>query len=221
MKAVCLWSGGKDSCFACYKAKEQGIDIRYLLNFASDTERKSRSHEIDSELILRQAELTGIPVIQKYTSSASYEKTFKETINSLKKEGVEAIVFGDIYLQEHKDWIDRICGELSVKAILPLWKIDTDMLINEFIGLGFETVVVTAKKDIMEKEHIGRVIDRGFVDELVSMNKDIDLCGEKGEFHTLVTAGPLFNKKRINLKETGKTLKEGRHVLNILNYEIA
>jgi len=195
MKVVSMWSGGKDSCFACYKAIEAGHDVRALVNFINSETGKSMSHNLDGAVIKSQCAAIGIHLEQVPTTKKDYSRDFKAAINRLKKkDGIEGIVFGDIYLQEHRDWIDKICLELDVKAILPLWKIDTKTLIEEFVGDGFKTRVVAVNNKYLTKDWIGRDIDRKFIKELETMG-NIDLCGEKGEFHTFVYDGPIFKKR--------------------------
>jgi uncharacterized protein (TIGR00290 family) len=192
MKVVCLWSGGKDSCFACYKAKNAGHEILALFNFTDAENKNSSSHGLPAELIVKQAELIGIPLMQKPMPKERYEAEFKVLISDWKKkEGIEGIVFGDIYLQEHKEWIDRVCRELKVEPILPLWEKNTKELLLEMINSGFKAIVVTTNPNLLGKEWLGRRIDKKFIEEL---KVGIDPCGEKGEFHTLVVDGPMFSK---------------------------
>jgi uncharacterized protein (TIGR00290 family) len=215
MKAVSLWSGGKDSCFACYKAKEDGFEIKNLINFISPDTKKSFSHNLDAQLILEQANATGINLIQKETSKDNYEENFKEVISELKRKGTEAVIFGDIYLQEHKDWIESVCRQIDIKPLMPLWGKETGKLIQEFIDANFEALIVRVRRDILTKEYLGRKIDNAFIKYL---SKNIDPCGERGEFHSLVTNGPLF-KRRLKITKTKKNLKENFWILDILSYE--
>lgn len=138
-KIVSLWSGGKDSCFAHYKAIQQGYNIYSLLNFINKDSHKSLSHGLPHQLILTQAKLMEIPIIQKEVTKNTYTYEFK---NIITQENIKGVVFGDIYLQEHKDWIDKICNELQIKPIMPLWGAATTKLVDEFIELGFEAIIV-------------------------------------------------------------------------------
>lgn len=192
MKVVCLWSGGKDSCFAGYKAKLAGYEILALFNFTKTNGKDSLSHGLSSKIIRKQTEMIGIPLVQKIMPETNYRQEFKNIITIWKKEkGIEGIVFGDIYLQEHKDWIDKVCQELEVASILPLWGRDTKELILEIINSGFKAIVVSTRAEILGKEWLGRKINKEFIQEL---SQEIDPCGEKGEFHTFVYNGPLFKK---------------------------
>lgn len=216
MKVVSLWSGGKDSCFACYKAVSTGYNVTALFNFINSNGRKSVSHGLPAKLISQQAELTGIPILQKAMPKKTYRREFINLIAGWKEEkGIEGIVFGDIYLQEHKDWLDKVSQESKVKAIFPLWKKDTKKLIEEFVRLGFEAVIVTAKSGVLTKDWLGRKIDKQFTKIL---KPGIDPCGEQGEFHTFVTNGPLF-KKQIEITKSKEKFKDGRWFLNILDWK--
>ncbi|MBI5143768.1 MAG: diphthine--ammonia ligase [Candidatus Omnitrophica bacterium] len=213
MKAVSLWSGGKDSCFAEYKARSLGYEILALFNFTKVDENNSLSHGLSSEIIRKQAEVIGIPIVQKAMPQENYRQEFKNIIGAWKKErGIEGIVFGDIYLEEHKNWIDKICQELEVEAIMPIWGRDTKELIMEIIDSGFEAIVVSTRADILGKEWLGRKIDKEFIEQL---SPEIDPCGEKGEFHTFVYNGPTF-KNRVEFEVRKKVLKDKNYYLELI-----
>lgn len=214
MKVISLWSGGKDSCFACYKAKLQGYQVISIVNFTDSDGVNSVSHGLSADIIQRQAGLIDIPLLQKTMPRKGYTDAFKVLVEELKaREGIEGIVFGDIYLQEHRDWIDRVCNELKVEAILPIWTNDTEKLVKEIIDSGFKSIVVSAKKDILGEQWLGREINDGFVKDLKALG-DFDLCGEKGEFHTFVYDGPLF-KEKVKFKKGDKKLRDDRWFLEI------
>jgi uncharacterized protein (TIGR00290 family) len=147
-----------------------------------------------------------------------YGEAFKALIEDYKiKEGIEGIVCGDIYLQGHRDWIDKVCAELKVKAILPIWTEDTEGLIKEIIDSGFKSVVVSVKKDVLGQEWLGRKIDDGFVKDLKALG-NIDLCGERGEFHTFVYDGPIF-KQPLKFAAGSQTETQTHFFLEILPEE--
>lgn len=211
-KIISSWSGGKDSCFACYKAIQQGHHVLHLLNITTD---RATGHKLSFNLLSDQAKVIKIPLIYKNIKWNEYEDTFKKIIINLKE--VKAVVFGDIYLQEHKDWIERICKELKIVPLLPLWGIDTIEIIKDFIACGFETIIVSTNSDFLGNEFLGRQIDLNLIQELLKLK--IDPCGENGEFHTFVVGGPLF-KKRIKIKRADKILKNKHWILDILEYEM-
>jgi Predicted ATPases of PP-loop superfamily len=218
MKVVSLWSGGKDSCFACYKAIASGYEVVTLLNFTQSGAHASLSHGLSSRVILNQAESTGISVTQKAMPQGSYRDEFKKLITELKEtKGINGVVFGDIYLQEHKDWIDKVCGELEVEAILPLWGRETRELAMEIIDAGFKAVIVAVKLECMGSEWLGRHIDRQFVEKMKFLPQ-LDLCGEKGEYHTFVYDGPIF-KKSVEFIVGKKVLKDKHWFLELIPEE--
>ena len=218
-KAFVSWSGGKETSLACYKATQnKNLTIKYLLNMISEDGKHSRSHGISSALLRAQADAMGIPIIQRKTTWEGYEGVFKEAVSELKKEGVKTGVFGDIDLQEHRDWVERVCREIGIRPVLPLWKEDREKLLREFIRVGFKAIVIATKADLLGKKWLGRKIDEEFIEDLKRLN-NIDLCGEKGEYHTFVFDGPLF-KKRIEITKSKKVLRKKHWFLEILEWKL-
>ncbi len=215
MSYIASWSGGKESCFACYNAIQSGYKIPYLVNFISKEYRRVSFHGTEARLIQLQAESIGIPLVQKETTWNGYEQEFKEAVKSLIPEGIEGMVFGDIYLQEHRDWVERVCGELGIKAIEPLWGRDPEGVLIEFIDEGFEALIISANSSLFDEKWIGRKVDRDFLRYLKDNN--IDGCGENGEYHTFVTDGPLF-KKKINVIKSRVIKREDRWFLDTIEY---
>ncbi len=221
--AIASWSGGKDSCLALYKAMNEGQDVRYLLNFMSRATRRCCFHGIESPLLNLQTSLLDIPIVQRAVSPDMelYEQEFKEAVSELKKEGADKMVFGDVYLDEHRDWIHRVCSDLGIEPVEPLWGMPADKVVEEFIDAGFEAIVVSCKADILGEDFIGRRVDAEFIETL--QKKNICPCGENGEFHTLVIGGPIFNG-RIDITKSETILKEGAWThwfLDIQKYEAA
>lgn len=216
--AISSWSGGKDSCFACYLALTQGYRVTHLVNFISQEYRRVSFHGTKAHLISRQAEAIGIPLAQ-YTvppDMSLYEQRFKKAVSTLKRRGTGTMVFGDIHLQEHRDWLERVTAEVGIQAVLPLWGKAPGTCLTEFIEAGFETVVISAKASIFGKEWLGRKIDQDFLNDLKDMAQisGIDLCGEQGEYHTIVIDGPLF-KKRMEVTYGERVQRDGHWFLDI------
>jgi diphthine-ammonia ligase len=211
------WSGGKDSCMALYEALQQGLKISHIVNFISDNPQKVRFHGTDARIISLQSQALGIPLFQKVTSWEEYERDFKAGVSELKSAGLTGMVFGDIYLDPHLEWVQRVCGEIGVEALEPLWHMDTCQLLDKFIKLGFKSVVICAKADLIERNWLGRVVDAEFMQYLI--NRNVDPCGENGEYHTLVVDGPLFSQP-IELLETSVYEREGYYLLDIPRYRL-
>lgn len=216
MKALCMWSAGKDSCFACYKALASGHEIAGLLHFTNPEAQVSLAHRLGRELVSRQASSLGIPLISKAMPRENYRDEFIEIILELKKhQGIQGIVFGDIYLQEHRDWIEAVCAETSMEAVFPLWGQDTKKLAREMIEAGFRAVVVAVNAEVLEMEWLGREFDKCFLEALP---EEVDRCGEKGEFHTFVFDGPFF-KESLSFSTGEILLKDKNWFLEILPAE--
>jgi uncharacterized protein (TIGR00290 family) len=217
-KAISSWSGGKDSSFACYLAQRQGYDVTHLVNFISKEFRRVSFHGTRAHLISRQARAIGLSLAQYAVppDMALYERTFKKAATAQKRQGAEAMVFGDIYLDEHRDWVERVCGELGLVPVLPLWGREPEALLKEFIDSGFEAVMISAKADIFGQEWLGRTIDHSFLVDFKQLvkGKDVDVCGEKGEYHTVVVDGPLF-KQRLEITRGAKVLRDGYWFLDV------
>ena len=218
-RVVASWSGGKESCFACYKAILEGFEVSHLLNFISE-DRRCMSHGIDSKLMIAQSQAIEIPIVQRKVTWDTYEQEFKTVIRELKRIGVGGAVFGDIDIQEHKDWVDRVCKELNIKPVMPLWGRDPEQILTDFIDEGFEAIVVMVKADLLGEEWLGRRVDESFVSDLLKLKNKVHLCGELGEYHTYVTNGPFF-KRRIKILDSSRMLKNGYRNLDISKHEVS
>ncbi|MGY0288737.1 MAG: Dph6-related ATP pyrophosphatase [Candidatus Methanodesulfokora washburnensis] len=202
--AVASWSGGKDSCLAYYKAIQSGFNVKYLVNFVGKDGRAS-GHGLRREVLALQAEALGVPIIQEVTTWETYEERFKDVMSRLKQKGINAAVFGDIWIPEHLEWVAKVCNEIGIAYVEPLWNHDTLELLKEFISLGFRAIVVSVRADLLSDDWLGREIDYKFIEDMIAINKtrNIDLCGERGEYHTLVIDGPIF-RKRLRIVERNK-----------------
>jgi uncharacterized protein (TIGR00290 family) len=210
---IASWSGGKDSCFACYLAIKRGMNLSHLVHF----DRPNNLHGVDPALIRLQAELAGIPMVQKQVLSEDFEREFKDTVSHLKNNGVRGMVFGDIYLEPHLEWVARVCKELGIEAQEPLWGMKTEKIMEDFFAAGFETIIASGNRDLIDRAWIGRKMDREFIEYLKS--RKLDVCGESGEFHTFVTAGPMF-KGRIEILEKDIISRDGFWFLDVKEYRV-
>ena len=207
------WSGGKESSLAFHRAKLDGLCPSCLLNMVSRDSSKSRTHRLAQEVLSLQAEAIDIPLVQRKTSWRDYEDNFKETVLRIKKSGIEGGVFGDMDLEEHRTWVERICKEVGVRGYLPLWGSDQKEILEDFIDSGFEAIVVAVKAQVLNKSWLGRKIDGRFVEDITTL-KNITPCGEAGEYHTLVIDGPIF-KKRIVVLESEIVQRQEHWFLDI------
>jgi len=219
MKVAVAWSGGKDSCFACYKAIKEGYNVNGLLVMMTD-KSASNFHLIDSNLLDDQSQSIGIPIIKQITSPDMYEKDFKEALLELKNRGVEGLVTGDVFdvALHEPGWLDRICREVDLIPVKPLWHLDTKQILTEFMNEGFKAIIVRVKNTLLGLEWLGREINEEFLKDLLELGT-IDPCGEHGEFHSFVTDGPIF-KNRIEICQSEKTTINGYGRLEIKSYKI-
>lgn len=200
-RSVCSWSGGKDSCFALIRSLKEGIEPCVLLNVLNEEGKISRSHGIPVEILIEQSHLANIPIHPIRSSWKEYEQKFTEALFYLKeKYNLTHAVFGDIDLQAHRDWEEKVCSNAVLQAFLPLWKEDRRKLVFEMIDSGIKTMIISCNEKMGEK-FIGKILNKEVIEELEKI--DIDPCGENGEFHTLVLNCSLF-KKELSIKITGK-----------------
>lgn len=193
MKVLSSWSGGKDSCFALMKAVEQGLKPTVLLNMMNENGKVSRSHGIPFSILEQQAKQIGVPLVAVPATWNDYEKNYIAILHDIKKQfEIEGVVFGDIDLEPHREWEEKVCNAAELKAILPLWQQDRVDLVNEMIDTGIETMIVSCNLELGE-EYLGKIVTKELAIEL--QGKGIDPCGENGEFHTLVINCPLFKEK--------------------------
>ena len=213
------WSGGKDSCLACFKAIEESYAVSNLLIMMAD-DTTSNFHLINSDLLDAQSNAIGIPIIKQVTSPDMYENNFRNALFDLKNKGVEGLVTGDVFdVALHEEgWLDRICHEVDLIPIRPLWHLDTKKILTEFINEGFKAILVRVKNEVMGLDWLGREINQKFYEDLLNLGT-IDPCGEHGEYHSFVIDGPIF-KNRIEITDSKKTTINGYGQLKIKQYTI-
>ena len=215
MQLFSSWSGGKDCMLALYRIQKSGTDqVKVLLNMCDSDMDFSRSHGIGQKLVIRQADALGIELLQPKTDRAGYEQNFKAAILKLKEQGITGGVFGDIYLLEHRQWIERVCSECGIEAIFPLWDNSVNELAAEIISEGFKTLAVSVNAKQLTEDFLGRVYDLAFVEEL-SKIEGVDVCAELGEFHTFVYDGPNFSRP-VSFQKGAVSFRDNHWFLEII-----
>ncbi|WP_312102538.1 Dph6-related ATP pyrophosphatase [Acinetobacter venetianus] len=191
-RSIVSFSGGKDSSLALYHALQSGTVIGLIVMLEEQGQR-SRSHAMPLDIIQAQADAIGLPVFMASSSWADYEDKFIDLMNQAKQKGAEVLVTGDLDMPQHGCWHDRVTQQVGLKLAMPLWLRPHREVVEEFINLGFRSVVVTVNLKLgMKIEDLGKILTLEYIQELES--RDIDPCGEGGEFHTTVIDGPIFNK---------------------------
>ncbi|WP_280152791.1 diphthine--ammonia ligase [Piscinibacter sp. XHJ-5] len=189
MRSFFSWSGGKDSMLALHRSLDAGHDVRALLAMFDETGERSRSHALPPALMQAQAAALGIPLVMRQASWTTYESVFTEQLRAFAGEGITHGLFGDIDLQAHRDWEEKVCGAAGLQAVLPLWQEPRQGLVDELLALGYRARVVCVDALSLDAGFCGREFDSGFIADLPSQ---VDACGENGEFHTFVFDGPRF-----------------------------
>lgn len=190
MSTLCSFSGGKDSCLALWHAQQRGLDVRALLVMFEQGGARSRSHALPVALVEQQAQALRLELTVRCASWAEYEDVFTAALHEFQARGFDKAVFGDIDLQSHRDWEEKVCGAAGIEAVLPLWHRQRRELAEEVIALGFRAVVVCTDSRYLNDEFCGREYDASFLRDLPA---SVDACGENGEFHTFVYDGPNFS----------------------------
>lgn len=189
------WSGGKDATLALWQVLQdeqfEVAELHTLLN--RDTQRVGL-HGIRKALIEQQASQLGLPIhfleLHKDTSNASFEKVTGEYYKDLKARDIHHVMFGDIFLEDLKDYRNQLLSQHDLKGYYPLWQENTKKLAHKFIDLNFQTIICAANPNKFDFQVAGKNFSKALLDQFPS---DIDPCGENGEFHSFVYEGPLFN----------------------------
>jgi diphthine-ammonia ligase len=186
----CSWSGGKDSCLALHRALNGGGKLACLVTMFTEGGQRSRSHGLAREVLEAQAAAVGAPLVSAAAAWDEYETAFVGLLRSAKARGADTAVFGDIDIPRHRQWEESVCRQAGLTASLPLWQNERMALLDEWWAAGFEARIVVAREGLVDRRYLGRVLDRQTTEELAATG--VDPCGENGEFHTVVTGGPLF-----------------------------
>jgi uncharacterized protein (TIGR00290 family) len=202
----CSWSGGKDSTLSLYKAIKEGGNPCFLLTMMIETGDRSRSHGIPKEVLEEQARCIAIPIRFCSTSWKSYTENFLEELNFFKNLEIQKGIFGDIDIESHRQWVQNVCNIAKIIPCLPLWQAERTALLNEFIKAGFHAEIVAVKDGVLPPTYLGKTLNDELIEEFRILG--IDLCGEAGEYHTIVTDGPIF-KKPLHIKHGKQVLRDG------------
>jgi diphthine-ammonia ligase len=214
----CSWSGGKDSALALHEAVRAGAEPRFLVSMMIESGDRSRSHGLSRELLEAQAAAIGMPIRFVAASWDAYEAELRRAISAGAEEH-EAVagMFGDIDIERHRDWVERVAAEAGARALLPLWQRDRRQLMRDLLAAGFEAVVVAVRDRVLSPELLGRTIDAEFVEEVAVAGADA--AGENGEYHSVVVDGPLFGR-RLQLEAGERSLRDGVWFLDLQPAEV-
>jgi len=218
MKLAVLFSGGKDSCFACYKAMKDN-EVVCLITLISKNPDSYMFHTPNINLAKVQAQAIGLPLLALDTEGKKEEELndLEKSIEIAKeKYGVEGIVTGAVQSVYQSSRIQKICDKLNLKCVNPLWQINLKEYMQEFIHSGFKAIISGVFSQPFDESWLGKFIDEKTLEELIKISEkfSISIAGEGGEFETFVFDGPIF-KKRIEIKKASKVYKNYSGVYNI------
>lgn len=220
-RVAMMWSGGKDSSLALFKVlNKPEYEVVYLVSTFSAATQRLSMHGVKEQIIEKQSEAIGIPLIKMFTDGAdheSYERSMFKLMNQLKDERINEVVFGDIFLEDLRKYRESNLSKVGVNAHFPLWKKETKELINEFLELGFKTICCCIDSSKLSDDFLGQIIDYEWI---ATLPNDVDVCGENGEFHTLCIDGPIF-RKPLSVDYEGVVQKEYSHENNVFKFGFA
>ena len=195
-KVLLCWSGGKDSALTVAQIQRAGRYeiVALLTNITSDYDRVSM-HGIPTSLLERQAESLGYPLekvfIKAGADNAEYEARMSELLLSYRSRGVRDVAFGDLFLQDVRQYREDNLAKINMRAVFPLWLKPTSQLAKDFVDAGFRAVITSVDSEKLDGKFAGRQFDEKFLADLPA---GVDPCGENGEFHSFVYDGPIFSR---------------------------
>ncbi len=195
-KVLFSWSGGKDSARALYELLATGqYQVAALLTTVTEDYDRISMHGVRRVLLEQQAKSLGLPLeevwISRQAPNEEYESRMTEKLMKYAGDGINSVVFGDIFLEDLKEYREKNLARLGMKGIFPLWKKDSAELMKSFIELGFQAVTVCVDTQALDAKFVGRTLDQQF---LADLPDSVDACGENGEYHSFVHGGPIFSK---------------------------
>ena len=192
---VLSWSGGKDSALALHALMmDPSVDVRALITTVTTEYDRVSMHGVRIEMLMSQAAALDLPVhlvrIPPSASNADYERATSVELIALRGQGIAAIAFGDLYLEDVRAYRERLIADAGLRAVFPLWRKPTGSLARAFVRDGFKAMLVCVDPRQMDVSNCGREFDDDLLDALPAV---VDPCGENGEFHTFVYDGPMFS----------------------------
>lgn len=195
-KAFLNWSSGKDAAYALYLLQQKNeFSVEKLVTTINSESNRVSMHGLRKELLQKQAENIGIPLhlisLPGEVSMKVYNDIMGKEIAKLGAEGLTHSIFGDIFLEDLKQYREQQFQKVEIQPVFPLWKKDTSKLMQDFLSAGFKAITVSVNAKLLDQSFCGRIIDENFLSDLP---EGIDPAGENGEFHSFVFDGPIFFK---------------------------
>ena len=185
-----MWSGGKDSALALWRARRAGLDVRWLVTVNDSATGRVRFHATPMAAIARQAEAAACELVSVPTTWEGFDAALAETLGDLRRAGCTGLVFGDIHLADVRAWYEERTRAAGLEHVEPLWGAQPASLLAEFVAIGGRAVLTCVETGSLDASWLGRVIDEDFVRDIAGTG--VDPCGENGEYHSFAFAGPFF-----------------------------
>jgi len=194
-KILLAWSSGKDSAFALHLLRGDGVAVSGLLTTVNDAADRVSMHAVRLSLLRQQAEAVGLPLVEvrlpSPCSNGDYETAMGRALAAAREEGVRAVAFGDIFLEDVRRYRETKMAGTGLRALFPLWGRDTGQLARAMIDAGLQAVLTCVDPRFLPARFAGRAFDAALLAELPGT---VDPCGERGEFHTFAWCGPGFQR---------------------------
>jgi diphthine-ammonia ligase len=190
-RAAVSWSGGKDSCAALHRTHPH-YDVVAMVTMCDEMSARSRSHGLRPEVLDAQAARLGLRRVSRGCAWPTYDAAFRDALGELVRDGITHVIFGDILFEEHRRWAEEMCAPCGLTAVEPLFGSSTTTLFEEWTASGADAIIVTARAEFFDATWLGRSLRREMLAELTRLG--VDPCGERGEYHTVVTNSPLFSR---------------------------
>lgn len=204
-KAAISWSGGKDSCAAYHRARG-AFDVVTAITMFNEEGTRSRSHGLRPEVLSAQVDRLGLQSITETCTWDSYDAAFDRALGRAAAAGITHVIFGDILFDEHREWAERLSAGRGLTAVEPLWKESTTDLYRSFLASGTRARIVTVRSGKLDESFLGRDLAEDLLDEFVA--REVDPCGELGEYHTVVTSCEAFSRP-LRVRALGRAANSG------------
>lgn len=204
-RAAISWSGGKDSC-AAYRRTRDAFDIVSAVTMFNEDGSRSRSHGLRPEIIAAQADRLGVRHFSQQCAWKTYNEAFDRALADVVAIGVTHVIFGDILFDEHREWAERMARGRGLVAVEPLWKQSTTDLYRDFLASGARARIVTVRASKLDESFLGRDLAENLLEEFLA--RDVDPCGERGEYHTVVTSCDAFSRP-LRVRACGRATHNG------------
>jgi uncharacterized protein (TIGR00290 family) len=191
MSHALMWSGGKDSALALWRARQRGLRVDWLVNVSDRATGRVRFHATPTAAIARQADAAGVRLVSLPTDWETFDVSLRQALDALVRDGCRGVVFGDIHLADVRAWYEERTRAAGLEHVEPLWGEASAALLAEFVAIGGRAVLTCVETAKLDRSWLGRVIDADFVRDIAATG--IDPCGENGEYHSFAYRGPFFH----------------------------